>query len=177
MSRRNSDISEHAPLIRASSQPISIASGPSYHHVPHPSFFRKLSNSYRRSQNSARIFLSSRAQHYTVLLLVACDLISIISDIIINLYQCDNDKEGKTDPIWNEVRDGLGIAGLIFSCLFMVELIASVWAFGLRCVSSTRFLRNRSLLALEIQPLYKTWRASQPAAEFPPHMSSRLLSF
>ncbi|KAF5869479.1 putative ion transport protein [Botrytis fragariae] len=131
MSRRNSDISEHAPLIRASSQPISIASGPSYHHVPHPSFLRKLSNSYRRSQTSAKSFLSSRAQHYTVLLLVACDLISIISDIIINLYQCDNDKEGKTDPIWNEVRDGLGIAGLIFSCLFMVELIASIWAFGL----------------------------------------------
>ncbi|KAF7946771.1 hypothetical protein EAE96_009754 [Botrytis aclada] len=131
MSRRNSDISEHAPLIRASSQPISIASSPSYHHVPHPSFFRKLSNSYRRSRISAKSFLSSRAQHYTVLLLVACDLISIISDIIINLYQCDNDKEGKTDPIWNEVRDGLGIAGLIFSCLFMVELIASVWAFGL----------------------------------------------
>ena len=137
MSRRNSDISEHAPLIRASSQPISIASGPSYHHVPHPSFSRKLANSYRKSQTSARSFLSSRAQHYTVLLLVACDLISIVSDIIINLYQCDNDKEGKTDPIWNEVRDGLGIAGLIFSCLFMAELIVSVWAFGLRCVSST----------------------------------------
>ncbi|KAI9643095.1 hypothetical protein NHQ30_008830 [Ciborinia camelliae] len=132
MSRRNSSISEHAPLIRASSQPISIASGPSYHHTPQPSFFRKLSNSYRKSRNSLQTFLASRAQHYTVLLLVACDLIGIFADIIINLYQCDNDKEGKTDPIWNEVREGLGIAGLIFSCLFMVELIASVWAFGWR---------------------------------------------
>lgn len=145
MSRRNSDISENAPLIRASSQPISIASGPSYHHTPHPSFFRKLLNGYRKSQSSVKRFLSSSAQHYTVLLLVACDLIGIFADIIINLYQCDNDREGKTDPIWNEVRDGLGIAGLVFSCLFMVELIASVWAFGWRYVF-LRFYLNCSAI-------------------------------
>lgn len=35
------------------------------------------------------------------------------------------------------MRNGLGIAGLIFSCLFLVELIASVWAFGWRYVIST----------------------------------------
>ncbi|EDO01231.1 predicted protein [Sclerotinia sclerotiorum 1980 UF-70] len=130
MSRRNSDISEHAPLIRASSQPISITSELPYHHTPRLSFSRRLSNGYRKSRSYVRSFLSTRGQHYTVLLLVACDLIGIFADIIINLYQCDNDKEGKTDPIWNEVRVGLGIAGLVFSCLFMLELIASVWAFG-----------------------------------------------
>ncbi|CAD6441337.1 15246c73-b5ab-4eeb-ab8f-a38edd2a07b2 [Sclerotinia trifoliorum] len=130
MSRRNSDISEHAPLIRASSQPISITSELPYHHTPRLSFSRRLSNGYRKSRGYVRSFLSTRGQHYTVLLLVACDLIGIFADIVINLYQCDNDKEGKTDPIWNEVRVGLGIAGLVFSCLFMLELIASVWAFG-----------------------------------------------
>ncbi|ESZ97422.1 hypothetical protein SBOR_2200 [Sclerotinia borealis F-4128] len=150
MSRRNSSFSEHAPLIRASSQPISITSGPSYHHIPRRSFFQKLSNSYRMSRTSVKTFLSSGAQHYTVLLLVACDLIGIFADIIINLYQCDNDKEGKTEPIWNEVRDGLGIAGLIFSCFFMVELIASVWAFGWRYVFLTvSFLFSDTVLCTE----------------------------
>lgn len=28
------------------------------------------------------------------------------------------------------MRNGLGIAGLVFSCMFMVELLLSVWAFG-----------------------------------------------
>ncbi len=86
---------------------------------------------YRTSKNGIREFLSSRAQHYVVLGLVSCDLLGIFADIIINLYQCDGEK---TEPIWNDVRDGLGIAGLVFSCLFMVELILCVWAFGLRSV-------------------------------------------
>jgi len=72
-------------------------------------------------------FLSSTAQHYTVLGLVSCDLLGIFADIIINLYQCD---EVDTDPKWDDVRNGLGIAGLVFSCLFMLELLGSVWAFG-----------------------------------------------
>ena len=81
-------------------------------------------------------FLSSRAQHYTVLSLVSFDLLGIFADIIINLYQCD---EGDTSPVWDGVRNGLGIAGLVFSCLFMLELILSVWAFGWRLVSSISF--------------------------------------
>lgn len=32
------------------------------------------------------------------------------------------------------MREGLGIAGLVFSCLFLAELGASIWAFGLRFV-------------------------------------------
>ena len=79
-------------------------------------------------------FLSSRAQHYTVLSLVSFDLLGIFADIIINLYQCD---EGDTSPVWDDVRGGLGIAGLVFSCLFMLELILSVWAFGWRSVPSS----------------------------------------
>jgi len=68
-----------------------------------------------------------------VLSLVSFDLLGIFADIIINLYQCDQDKN---DPAWNDVREGLGIAGLVFSCLFMLELILSVWAFGWRYFNS-----------------------------------------
>jgi hypothetical protein len=64
-----------------------------------------------------------------VLGLVSFDLLGIFADIIINLYQCD---EKDTSPFWDDVRNGLGIAGLVFSCLFMLELILSVWAFGWR---------------------------------------------
>ena len=74
-------------------------------------------------------FLSSRAQHWTVLSLVSFDLLGIFADIIINLYQCD---EKDTGPIWDDVRNALGVAGLVFSCLFMLELVLSVWAFGWR---------------------------------------------
>lgn len=63
--------------------------------------------------------------------LVSFDLLGIFADIIINLYQCDKDDEG-ADPVWDDVREALGIAGLVFSCLFMLELVLSVWAFGWR---------------------------------------------
>jgi len=66
-----------------------------------------------------------------VLGLVTLDLLGIFADIIINLYQCDG---GETNPKWNDVREGLGIAGLVFSCLFLSELTLNVWVFGLRFV-------------------------------------------
>ncbi|TVY23740.1 Voltage-gated hydrogen channel, partial [Lachnellula hyalina] len=88
---------------------------------------------YTTSRNTLKTFLASRAQHYTVLALVTCDLLGIFADIIINLYQCD---EGATNAVWDEVREGLGIAGLVFSCLFLAELGASIWAFGLRYFNS-----------------------------------------
>lgn len=84
---------------------------------------------YRSARGRVQKFLSSRTQHYTVLGLVACDLLGIFADIIINLYQCDQG-EGSTSAVWDDVREGLGIAGLVFSCLFMLELLLSVWAFG-----------------------------------------------
>jgi voltage-gated hydrogen channel 1 len=82
-------------------------------------------------------FLSSRTQHYCVLGLVSLDLLGIFADIFINLYTCE---EGEPSPTWNAVRNGLGIAGLVFSCLFMLELILSVWAFGWRSDCLSNFL-------------------------------------
>lgn len=91
---------------------------------------KRLQHLHQYCRNSVKTFLSSPAQHYTVLSLVSFDLLGIFADIIINLYQCD---EGElASQWWNDVREGLGIAGLVFSCLFMLELILSVWAFGWR---------------------------------------------
>jgi len=88
---------------------------------------------YAACQSEVSEFLSSKAQHYTVLGLVSFDLLGIFADIIINLYQCD---EKDTDPFWDDVRNALGIAGLVFSCIFLLELILSLWAFGWRYFNS-----------------------------------------
>jgi voltage-gated hydrogen channel 1 len=79
-------------------------------------------------------FLESRTQHFCIITLVSLDILGIFSDIFINLYTCE---EGEQTPTVDRIRDGLGIAGLVFSCLFMVELILSVWAFGWRLVLSS----------------------------------------
>ena len=85
-----------------------------------------------RARKQTRRFLSSKYGHYAVLLLVSLDVSCIFADFLISLYICDHTCSkgkavGKGLP---EAQDALGIVSLIFSCLFMVELLASVWAFG-----------------------------------------------
>jgi len=87
----------------------------------------KFASRYNQIIQSAQVFLSSRAQHYIVLSLVTFDVLGIFADIFINLYQCE---EGDQRPVWDKTREALGTAGLVFSCLFLAELILSVWAFG-----------------------------------------------
>lgn len=88
-------------------------------------------------------FLSSKYGHYSVLTLVSLDVLSMIagklysangfptqliqSDFILKLFKCEQEKSGAD---WDLALDVLGSMSLVFSCLFMLELIASVWAFG-----------------------------------------------
>ncbi|RDW61047.1 hypothetical protein BP6252_12430 [Coleophoma cylindrospora] len=88
---------------------------------------------YHYIQHKAQAFLSSRAQHYLVLGLVSCDVLSIFADIIISLSLCQGDLSGAG---WDDARDVLGIAGLIFSSMFLAELIVNIWAFGWRYFTS-----------------------------------------
>lgn len=85
------------------------------------------------SRKQTRRFLSSKYGHYAVLLLVSLDVSCIFADFLISLYICDHtcDKGEPVDKSLPEAQDALGIVSLIFSCLFMVELLASIWAFGL----------------------------------------------
>lgn len=120
------------PTDSTSSQPLlpsSSSSNGTYSNAPetHAQRHKRYRLIYNTCKASVQDFLSSRAQHYTVLGLVSFDLLGIFADIIINLYQCD---EKDTEPVWDDVRNGLGVAGLVFSCLFMLELLLSVWAFG-----------------------------------------------
>lgn len=88
-------------------------------------------NSTRRQ---TRRFLSSLYGHYAVLLLVSMDVGCIFADFLISLYICDHscgngDSVGEGLP---KAQEALGIVSLVFSCLFMVELLASIWAFGFK---------------------------------------------
>ena len=84
------------------------------------------------ARNQTRRFLSSIYGHYAVLLLVSLDVGCIFADFLISLYICDKSC-GKGDSVGDglpKAQDVLGIVGLVFSCLFMMELLASIWAFG-----------------------------------------------
>lgn len=73
-------------------------------------------------------FLTSKTGHYCILLLVSLDVACIFADFVIKIFICEQKDAAKG---WNEALDALGIVSLVFSCLFMVELLASIWASGL----------------------------------------------
>ena len=78
-------------------------------------------------------FLSSKAGHYTVILMVAADVGGIFASFIIDQYICEHECCQRLARYQNlrDAKDALGVLSLVFSCLFMVELLASVWSFGL----------------------------------------------
>ncbi|KAK4211098.1 ion transporter [Rhypophila decipiens] len=82
----------------------------------------------REGQKRTREVLESKPMHYVILGLVALDVTAILADIFITLIACDL---GKKDEEWIEWSEEiLYFVGLVFSSLFLVELMASVWVFG-----------------------------------------------
>lgn len=84
-----------------------------------------------------RRFLTSKPGHYAVLLLVSLDVTCIFADFLISLFICEQrcGKDLDATETLAQSQEALGIVSLVFSCLFMAELIASVWAFGLTYAS------------------------------------------
>lgn len=86
------------------------------------------------TRKQTRRFLSSIYGHYAVLLLVSMDVGCIFADFLISLYICDHSC-GKDEGVGEglpKAQEALGIVSLVFTCLFMLELLASIWAFGFR---------------------------------------------
>lgn len=78
-----------------------------------------------------RSFLSSKWGHYLILFMVAVDVACIFADFLIELRVCElRERHHTVDRQWGLAQEALGLVGLVFSCLFMVELIASVLSFG-----------------------------------------------
>ena len=84
------------------------------------------------SRREIRHFLSSKYGHYAVLLLVSLDVSCIFADFLIALYVCEHkcEKGEILNKDFDKAQDALGIVSLIFSCLFLAELVLSIWAFG-----------------------------------------------
>ena len=91
-----------------------------------------------RLRQSIRWFLSSKWGHYFVIILVSLDITCIFADFLISLHVCEHKHDKGFNPKgWLTAEDVLGALSLTFSTLFMVELLASLFAFGLRSVSHT----------------------------------------
>lgn len=87
---------------------------------------------YRRSQQHCQTLLISKQKHYFILGLVALDVGCLLTDILITLIDCD--KRIENDAWVPGVRQALEHAGLVFSCLFLAELLLCLWSFGLELV-------------------------------------------
>lgn len=85
-------------------------------------------SAYTRHRQTCQNLLISKQKHYFILALVALDVSCLLADIMIALIDCD--ERIKNDAWVPEVREGLEHAGLVFSCLFLVELLLCIWAFG-----------------------------------------------
>lgn len=77
-----------------------------------------------------RVFLNSKKKHYMIMGLVAIDVVGILADIFVALISCD--KHEQEEDWVDDIRNPLQLTGLVISCLFLVELMVSVWAFGFR---------------------------------------------
>ena len=84
-------------------------------------------------RGQTRRFLASKYGHYLVLLLVSLDVSCIFADFLTGFYICEHTCKGETvNKSFPMAQDALGVVSLVFSCMFIVELLASIWAFGLR---------------------------------------------
>jgi hypothetical protein len=77
-------------------------------------------------------FLTSKWGHYAVIILVSLDVAGIFADFLLSLHICEHAGEkGFHEKEWDIAVEALDVTSLVFSCLFMLELLCSVWAFGL----------------------------------------------
>ena len=75
-----------------------------------------------------------------------------LADFLISLFTCEKScKTGKhASKGLEDAQKTLGVVSLVFSCLFMVELLASVWAFGIRQVARISRIAARELMSPKI---------------------------
>jgi hypothetical protein len=97
-----------------------------------------------RSKAFLRWFLPSKYGHYFVIILVSLDITCIFADFIISLHVCEHRRDkGFNKKAWTETEDILGSFGLVFSTLFIVELLASLFAFGIKLEFQPYFFGHR----------------------------------
>lgn len=92
-----------------------------------------LATSIKGWRARGRHIMSSRSKHYIVMTMVVLDVAAALLNVFIQLIACEMHQ--REEPWVEELSETLEVAGLVFSCLFMIELLASLLAFGPRSVS------------------------------------------
>ena len=104
-------------------------------------------SSARTARTQTKRYLTSKVGHYNVIVLVSLDVVSIFAEFLVNLLACEGRIPNDGAETAEEV---LGIVSLIFSCLFMLELLAGLWAFGgqyaSKAFSLLSLVQNRNYL-------------------------------
>lgn len=86
-----------------------------------------------RLRRFLRWFLSSKYGHYFVIILVSLDIACIFADFLVSLHVCEHSgDEDFNEKSWLIAEETLRAFSLAFSCLFMLELLASIFSFGFR---------------------------------------------
>ena len=134
------------------SQPLLLDHGQPVSNYQHNESF--LSIQHDRWRRNTRGFLSSKWGHYMVILLVTLDVTGIFLDFLLKLYICDHTcgKNETVSDAFPKAVSALEVISLVFSSLFVVELLASIWAFGLQSV--------RERMAIDLSndgSFFKSW--------------------
>ncbi|QDS76257.1 hypothetical protein FKW77_001465 [Venturia effusa] len=115
---------ETDPLLPAKKK---IRASKNFANIEHWNHRSPKKHAIQTTRGKVKYFLCSKVGHYAVLTLVALDVAGIIAAFVISLFRCEKRWGNKG---WNEALTALDIASLVFSSLFMLELVLSIWAFG-----------------------------------------------
>lgn len=119
--------SPSAPLLGNSQE----ARGPHHNHASGSSSDEDAELSSATTLHSrCRRFLASRRKHFLVMAVVALDVTALLANVFIQLIACEMHQSD--EPWVQTITRSLETLGLFFSCLFMVELGACLFAFGFK---------------------------------------------
>lgn len=89
-----------------------------------------LEQQFQSHRAKGQQILSSRKKHFIVMSLVALDVVALLANVFIQLIACEMHQD---DEHWVQVVvNCLEAVGLTISSLFMVELVACVYSYGMR---------------------------------------------
>ncbi|KAG8428529.1 hypothetical protein J3459_003843 [Metarhizium acridum] len=98
-------------------------------HRPSPSLTRRALRHVHHLRRKGRVLLASRKKHFLVMFIVMLDVMALLANVFIQLIACEMHQ---SDEEWVlQIKETLETAALVFSSLFMFELAACLFSFGL----------------------------------------------
>lgn len=134
----------------ATTTPLLATASDSPEHNEQSISSRRWAHSVAAFHQDFRLLLTSRTKHFIIMTTVALDVAILLANIFIQLIACQMHQD---DELWvKKLVSGIEAVGLLFSCIFMVELIASLFSFGLRY--SALFIKPNNSLILIIKQIF-----------------------